>query len=49
MYSPAFWWRVGTLSAATAVGLGAFGAHALKYGLKKVGDCAVIRKPFSAF
>lgn len=31
MPTPLFWWRVGCASAASAVGLGAFGAHALKY------------------
>jgi uncharacterized membrane protein YgdD (TMEM256/DUF423 family) len=30
MPSAVFWWRFGCLSAASAVGLGAFGAHALK-------------------
>eukprot|EP01098_Paradermamoeba_levis_P008953 TRINITY_DN3697_c0_g1_i1.p1 TRINITY_DN3697_c0_g1~~TRINITY_DN3697_c0_g1_i1.p1 ORF type:complete len:143 (+),score=26.35 TRINITY_DN3697_c0_g1_i1:50-430(+) len=36
-FSPAFWFRVGCVSAALGVTLGAFGAHGLKNRVKDVG------------
>lgn len=48
MPSPAFWWRFGCLSAASAVGLGAFGAHALKYVMKSKFNFVFTKKSFFA-